>query len=94
MSDHNHIDIKCDQLLGLLSDYLDGQTEDDVRLVFESHIADCQNCRVVVDTTRKTITLIHACNDKPLPIPDEVRKRLFNRLDLDDYLKNSAVANK
>jgi anti-sigma factor RsiW len=92
MSDQKHIELKCDQLLGLLSDYLDEQIEDELRLEIESHIADCQNCRVVVDTTRKTITLVHACNDKPLPIPEDVRERLYKRLDLDNYLKNPKQA--
>ena len=84
MGDHNHIDLKCDQLLGLLSEYLDGQVENQARSEIESHIANCQNCRVVVDTTRKTITLVHACNDKPLPLPEDVRERLFKRLDLEN----------
>jgi anti-sigma factor RsiW len=92
MSDHKHIDLKCDQLLGLLSDYLDGQTDNGLRLEIESHIADCQNCRVVVDTTRKTITLVHACNDKPFTIPEDVRDRLYKRLDLDTYLNNPKEA--
>jgi anti-sigma factor (TIGR02949 family) len=88
MSDHNHTHITCDQLLGMLSDYLDGQTQDEIRREIETHMTGCQNCRVVVDTTRKTITLVHACNDKPLPIPEDVRERLYKRLDLGDYLQH------
>jgi anti-sigma factor (TIGR02949 family) len=90
MSDHNHTSMTCEQLLGLLSDYLDGQARDDVRRDIEQHMSGCQNCRVVVDTTRKTISLVHTCNDKPLSIPDDVRERLFKRLDLDQSLTPQA----
>ena len=93
MNDTHSTNLTCDQLLGMLSDYLDGQMQEEVRREIEAHMADCHNCRVVVDTTRKTITLVHACNDEPLPIPEDVRKRLYNRLDLDDYLKSSADTN-
>jgi anti-sigma factor (TIGR02949 family) len=88
MNEHNHANITCEQLLGLLTDYLDGQAQAEVRKEIEDHMADCANCRVVVDTTRKTITVVHACNDKPLPIPEDVRERLYKRLDLDDLLRN------
>jgi predicted anti-sigma-YlaC factor YlaD len=87
MSDHKHTNMTCDQLLGYLSDYLDGQTRDEVCREIEHHMSECQNCRVVVDTTRKTISLVHACNDTELSLPDEVRERLFKRLNLDDYLR-------
>jgi predicted anti-sigma-YlaC factor YlaD len=87
MSDHKPANISCDQILGLLTDYLDGQTREEVCREIEQHMSECHNCRVVVDTTRKTISLVHANADTPLSIPEDVRERLFKRLDLDDYLK-------
>jgi predicted anti-sigma-YlaC factor YlaD len=56
----------------------------------EKHIAECEDCRIVVDTTRKTIDLVHASNASQAGLPDDVRDRLFKRLNLDDYLKLSA----
>jgi len=44
-----------------------------------------------VDTTRKTIDLVHASNTPQTGLPDDVRDRLFKRLNLDDYLKPSAA---
>lgn len=82
MAEHIHNSMTCDQLLGMLSDYLDGQSRDEVCHEIEAHISGCSNCRVVVDTTRKTISLVHACNDEPIHIPDDVRERLFQKLDL------------
>ena len=92
MGDHKHDSLTCSQLLGFLSDYLDGQARDEVCREIEQHMSECQNCRVVVDTTRKTISLVHASEDTELGIPDEVRERLFKRLDLDNYLKKQDVS--
>jgi anti-sigma factor (TIGR02949 family) len=86
MTDHNHKTLSCDKLLGMLSDYLDGQTREEVCREIEAHIAGCNNCRVVVDTTKKTISLVHACDDTPINLPADVRERLLKKLDLGDYI--------
>jgi uridine kinase len=39
---------------------------------------------VVLNTTKRTIDLVHAPVEKP-DLPDDVRERLFKRLNLDDY---------
>jgi anti-sigma factor RsiW len=80
----------CEGLLGSLSDYVDGELGAELCREIEKHIADCENCRIVVNTTRKTIDLVHASNAAQTGLPDEVRSRLFKRLNLDDYLKPSA----
>jgi anti-sigma factor (TIGR02949 family) len=77
----------CETLLGSLSDYIDGELGEELCRQIEKHIAECENCRIVVDTTRKTIDLVHASNDPQTNLPDDVRDRLFKRLNLDDYLK-------
>ena len=79
----------CEGLLGSLSDYVDGELGAELCRQIEKHIAECDDCRIVVDTTRKTIDLVHASNDPQTDLPDEVRNRLFKRLNLDDYLKPS-----
>lgn len=83
---HNHSSMTCVQLLGLLNDYLDGQTREGLCQEIEAHMAGCSNCRVVVDTTRKTIALVHECNDTPIELPADIRERLFNKLGLGDHL--------
>jgi anti-sigma factor (TIGR02949 family) len=80
----------CKSLLGSLSDYVDGELGMELCREIEKHIAECENCRIVVDTTRKTVELIHASNYLQTDLPDEVRDRLFKRLDLTAYLKTSA----
>ena len=80
----------CEGLLGSLSDYIDGELGAELCRQIEIHIAECENCRIVVDTTRKTIDLVHASNAPQTGLPDDVRDRLFKRLHLNDYLKPSA----
>jgi anti-sigma factor RsiW len=77
----------CGSLLGYLSDYVDGELGAELCRQIEKHIAECDDCRIVVDTTRKTIDLVHASNYPQTGLPDEVRERLFKSLDLDDFLK-------
>ncbi len=84
MSEHVHLN--CESLLGSLSEYIDGELSPQLCQEIEKHLAGCENCRVVLNTTRRTIDLVQAPPEKT-DLPDEVRERLFKRLNLDDYLK-------
>lgn len=83
MTDHAHTN--CEELLGSLSAYIDGDLGPELCLELEKHLAGCDNCRVVLNTTKRTIDLVHAPVEK-LDVPEDVRERLFKRLNLDDYL--------
>ncbi len=76
---------ECRQLLGSLSEYVNGSLEEALCAEIERHLAECENCRVVVDTLNKTIYLYHESASQ-VSVPDEVRRRLFKRLNLDDIL--------
>ena len=43
---------ECRYLLGSLSDYVDATLEGELCAEIERHLAECENCRVVVDTLR------------------------------------------
>lgn len=75
----------CHHLLDDLSDYLDGDASTAICAEIERHLATCDNCRVVVDTMNKTVLLYR---DLPQPtLPDDVRTRLFQSLDLEEFRK-------
>jgi anti-sigma factor RsiW len=76
----------CRELLATLSDYVDGALGETLCQEIEAHIAGCNNCRIVVDTLRKTISLYHAAADEPAGVPAPVRERLYRTLHLEDYL--------
>lgn len=87
MTENTHT--TCENLLSSLSDFIDGELSDDLCLEIQKHIEQCDNCRIIVNTTRKTIDLVHASTQTKSGVPDDVRNRLFKRLNLDDYLKPS-----
>lgn len=72
----------CRELLDQLSEYIDGELEDAVCIELEAHLAQCTNCRVMVDTLRKTITLYHA--QAPAELPSGVEDRLYKVLKLEE----------
>ncbi|HNS03871.1 MAG TPA: zf-HC2 domain-containing protein [Anaerolineae bacterium] len=84
MNTHDHDHGDCRQLLKDLSDYIDGDLDETLCVEIERHMNDCDNCRVVVDTLRKTVSLYH---DLPAtPMPAEVEERLFRCLDLEAFV--------
>ncbi len=68
----------CKQLIHRLSEYLDGELDASLAEELERHLQHCEDCRVVVDTTRKTIEIY--CNTEPTPLPPAVRERLERTL--------------
>lgn len=80
---HRHEE--CRQLLNSLSDYVDGNLQQELCDEIELHMKDCENCRIVIDTLSKTVSLYQTSSEAAV-FPDEVRQRLFHRLDLDEFL--------
>ena len=74
---------ECRHLLGSLSEFVDGSLEGEICAEIERHLADCQDCRIVVNTLEKTVYLYHA-SAQETTVPEEVRQRLFRRLEIDD----------
>ena len=64
----------CRQVLEQVSDYLDAETAHELVQRFEEHFGDCNNCRVYVDTVKRTIMLYRS--EMPLDCPEQVRLRL------------------
>jgi anti-sigma factor RsiW len=77
-------DPDCRHLLGELSAYLDGEATTEVCAEIERHLADCDDCRVVIDTLRKTVSLYHTL--PPPSLSAGAREKLFRTLRLEDFL--------
>ena len=61
-----------------LSSYLEGDIEGAVLTDLEIHLKRCDDCRLIVDTTRKTIEIY--CKAEPVPLPEDIRTRLHETL--------------
>jgi len=56
MSDHPGMD--CDQLVELVTDYLDGALEPATVAAFEAHLTECEGCEVYLQQIRDTSVLV------------------------------------
>jgi len=79
MSEHP----SCHEMLEGISDYVDGSARQSLCEEIERHMEDCPDCRVVVDTLKKTIYLYRQ-QDETVQMPSDARQRLFRSLRLDD----------
>ncbi len=70
--------MKCEEMLALLSEYVDGTVDPGLCEEFERHMAGCNPCQVVVDNIRKTITLYK--DGQPYELPTAFRQRLHAAL--------------
>jgi anti-sigma factor RsiW len=75
----------CRSLLEGLSLFAEGEAPPALCSEIERHLAGCSDCRIVVDTLRKTIDLYHRL---PRPdMPEGMKERLYQSLDISEYLK-------
>lgn len=70
--------MNCRNIVRELSNYLDEALDSTLRASIEKHLENCEDCRVVVDTTKQTIQIF--CNSEPAPLPEDTRQRLRDAL--------------
>ncbi len=75
---------ECQKLIGELSNLIDGTISPELCAELEAHLKECKNCRIVLDTTKKTIELYHR-DEASVEVPEVMREKLWKRLDLGDF---------
>ena len=70
--------MNCENVIHELSDFIDGDLDGALKQELESHLKDCEDCRLVIDQTKKTIEVF--CDSEPVELPGEVRARLHDAL--------------
>lgn len=70
--------MNCQQFLAAVGDYVDDQIDPEICAQLEQHIGDCDACRVVVDSVRKTVRLYRG--EQPIELPEAFRSRLHHEL--------------
>ncbi len=81
---HIHSD-DCRALKDQLSEFVDGELDDSLCEEIRKHMESCDNCRVMVDTLRKTVILYREA--PPETVPPDVHDRLVKVLDLEKLKK-------
>jgi anti-sigma factor RsiW len=51
----NTDDLPCQELVELVTDYLENRLPDSARVRFEAHLAQCSGCRTYLEQMRQTI---------------------------------------
>lgn len=52
------VQLSCQELVELVTDYLEGGLPEDSRLRFENHLSRCDPCTVYLEQMRQTISLL------------------------------------
>jgi len=71
--------VTCKQFLQELNDYLDPNVDAEMKAHLNSHVSQCPNCFVLVDTTKKTLQVYKGM--EPQAIPADVQNRLWKALE-------------
>jgi len=69
------IDLSCQELVELVTEYLEGTLSAQERTRFEDHLAICAGCRNYLDQMRRTIQMVGALTEEV--IPDDAKERLL-----------------
>lgn len=64
----------CKEVIRRLSDFLDEELDPVLEQDLLRHLEHCEDCHMVVDTTRKTVEVY--CDTEPLPLPADIQERL------------------
>src|SRR5262245_36873532 len=70
-------DFTCEDVVGLIMDYLTGAMDRDTTAAFEAHLRRCRDCIAFLSTYRHTITAVRALRVEELSAEMEGRVRHF-----------------
>ena len=66
--------MKCEEVIEQLHDYLDEEARRELCEAIEAHLEHCSDCKVQVDSLKKTILLYRG--DQPVDMPARVSDQL------------------
>jgi anti-sigma factor RsiW len=74
----NQEEIRCIEMVEVVTDWMEGALDDDTRAAVEEHLAICPDCIAYIDQLRTTTALAArlAADPDPEPPPADVRARL------------------
>ena len=74
----------CSKLLEGLSAYIDNEASEAICQEIERHLDECDNCRIMLDTLQKTISLYQVIDTED-QMPSDIQERLLETLALEDF---------
>ena len=67
----------CADFLSEFGDYLEGCASHDVKACIEEHLRECRSCRVIIDSTAKTIRIVTESDSFTVPA-DQIEPIVLN----------------
>ena len=74
MRENNHEHKKCISIFKRLSEYIDGELDENTYKEMRIHIKECIKCEICLETLRRTVALCR--NMKMRGVPESLRERL------------------
>jgi predicted anti-sigma-YlaC factor YlaD len=74
--------ISCAEFMAELGSYLEGEVALLVRAQIENHLAHCQTCRIIYDSSRKTLQIVtdSDCFELPETALQSVTEQIMARI--------------
>lgn len=69
------LEMRCDELVGLVTDYLEGTISDADRRLFEAHVGECEWCERYVEQSRAVVAALGRLGEEPAD-PDALARAL------------------
>lgn len=60
--------MNCEDVLRKLAEYLDDESRDELCRQIEGHLSRCKDCRIEVDSLKRTIVLYQADREMEMPV--------------------------
>jgi len=60
--------VDCNSVLEQLSEYIDSEARQELCKAIAEHMSRCQDCRVFIDTVKKTIVLYQSGSGSEIPM--------------------------
>ena len=70
--------ITCDEFFAEFGDYLENHVSPEVRKELELHLSQCRACRVLYDSSRKTVKLV--TESSSFELPESVSEPIIDRV--------------
>lgn len=76
----------CQEVVDLLSDYIDGECSKNEEALIKAHLSDCSDCIAFVNTFRKSLVMTRAldCSDIPKELQIRLQRVLERKIPMED----------
>ena len=77
---HRHDPLVCREFVELVTDYLEGRLDEEERVRFEAHLAECDGCDGYLEDMRRLVGSLPELPEPPDPATREALLRAFRDL--------------